>query len=148
MDGVQEDALSQPFILLELIKMYLFRRVSTLKVRGRKKSSFLSINLKGSNLLYCSELWLINLSKSKRKSRGLLSTLVPQHSHLLNSYLPSVRSWHRPNSVSAREASTSSSATLQWHSLQGKRMGTRLVDCQGHYVPTTPHSPYFHNTLY
>lgn len=46
---------------------------------------------------------------SRRKSRELLLTLVP-HTHIFsNSYLPSVQSWHRPNSVSAHEASTSSS---------------------------------------
>ena len=61
----------------------------------------------------CRELRLINLSTSERKSRELLLTLVPRTPISLgkkNSYLPSVRRWHRPNSVSAREASASSGA--------------------------------------
>lgn len=62
------------------------------------------------NLVDCCDLRRINLATS----RGVLSTRVPQHSHLSNSYLPSGQSWHRPISVStlvsAHGASTSSSA--------------------------------------
>lgn len=95
------------FYLARMYQDVAFRRVSTLKIRA--KNFFYIHKSQEGNLVYCWELRLINLSTSKRKSRETLNSgsSLP---HLSNSYHWSVQSWHRPDSVSAHEASTSSSA--------------------------------------
>lgn len=114
----------------------LFRRVSTLKTR--KKIFYIHQSQRG-NLVDRCEFRLINLSTSKRKSERLLLTLVPQHSHLSTSYLPSVQRWHRPNSVSAHEASTSSSALSLPTLPAGKKDGHSAAWLSGPLCP--PNSP-------
>lgn len=95
------------FYLTRTYQDIAFRRVSTLKIRA--KNFFYIYKSQEGNLVDCWELRLINLSPSKRKSRETLNS-GSSRSHLSNSYRPSVQSWHRPNSVSAHEASTSSNA--------------------------------------
>lgn len=131
-----------------------FWRVSTLNIRTKKKENlfYISQSQEG-NLVDCRELRLINLSTSERKSRELLLTLVPRTPISLekNSYLPSVRRWHRPNSVSAREASASSGARSPLTPPVGKKEdGHSAGWLSGPLCPIpptpTPHSHCFHTS--
>lgn len=56
---------------------------------------------------------------------------------------------HRLDSVSAPDASAKLRRRVSTDTpLPGGRTGARLLDCQGHYVPPTSHSPRFHYSLH
>lgn len=139
-DGLRQNALSQPFIY-NLPGCTSLGGCQHWKQKG-KKNFFYIHQSQGGNLADRCELRLINRSTLKRKSRGLLLTLVPQRSHLSNSYLPSVQSWHRPNSVSAHEASTSSGALSPPTLPAGKKDGHSAGWLSGPLCPPNiPQSP-------
>ena len=109
------------FIWVELAKMCPFRMVSTLKIRAEKLLLYPSISRgQSGRVLWAPAHQSINV---KEEIEGIALNSGSLHSHLLNSYLPSVRRWHRPNSVSAHKASTSSSALSPPTPPAGKKDG-------------------------
>lgn len=121
-----------------------FRRASALKIREKNLSHI--HQSQGGNRVDCCELRLINLSTSRRKSRGLLLTLVP-HTPIFQILI--TRLFRLLTLCQPMKHQQASALCLHRHPLQGKRMGTQLVDCQGHYATPpkkTSHSLHFHNS--
>lgn len=78
----------------------------------------------------------------KEEIQGIALKSGSSHFHLSNSYLPSVQSWHWPNSVSAHEASTSSSALSPPTPPAGKKDGHSAGWLSGPLCPPNiPQSP-------